>query len=65
MPGFKKLEAKGADRQEVKMPAMSRRITRHGGQQDPEHREKEHTMKQRRGRHQKASGYWRGEEGSR
>lgn len=48
----------------------------HGGSQDmedsrtqstgpPEDREKEHTMKQRRGRHQKASGYWRGEEGSR
>lgn len=37
MPGFKKLEAKGAERQEVTMPAMSRRITRHGGQQGPEH----------------------------
>lgn len=49
---------------------------RHGGSQDmedsrtqstglPDDRGKEYTMKQRRGWHQEASGYWKGEQGSR
>jgi len=69
MPGFKRLEAKGAERQ-IKMPAMSWGITRHEDSRtrstgSPEDRLGKYTMKQRRGQHQGASGYWEGEEGSR
>lgn len=38
LPGFQTLEAKGADVQEVTMPATSWKITRQGGQQDAKHR---------------------------